>query len=80
MRWFLVLFLAFGSAACIECDADETRCNGKKLEMCDADGRGWSEVFNCDQVMDIETGEPLHLVCSENVDGGPLCVEPDAGR
>ncbi|MCP4677320.1 MAG: hypothetical protein GY854_17760 [Deltaproteobacteria bacterium] len=67
-----------------ECEPDETRCHGNKVEVCNGDGE-WCEVMNCDELGDDGAAWTCCLVDLEDWDFGDVhtclpaeqCIETD---
>lgn len=68
---FWALVVPILGSACEECEPDEFRCEGRTLEICDADGR-WAMHTKCDEIW-VPSDDSEKWTCC-NVGDGPECL------
>lgn len=68
---FLALMVGCGD----DCKSDSTRCNGARVELCNADGE-WELSVDCTNIEDFDAGIDW-MCCVDPSDGWHSCLPSD---
>ena len=74
--WLLILFTALAMVSCHdECDPEETRCKGDKVQTCNAK-EDWELSVDCSEIDDFGLGLEWQC-CVDPKDGLHSCLPSD---